>query len=348
MIGTVSVSASVLPFLAEALGQKATGNFLLTTNPSALSVVQGTSATTTVTLVSVNGFKGTVALYTDTTGGYFSAAFANRTATLTVNGISTTTLKLTAPTKAIGSYRIVVTGTASMSQKRMVSSSAQLSVQVMSNADFQVQADPSSVTVGQAQNVSTTIIVTSLNGFVGNVSLSAATPFGFIGIMGGSDPIILTAGGTANTTLKISTTPTTAFGTYNLTVTGTSSQRSHSIQVMMIVTDPVVEQLVLVKASLSSSTDLALSLKNTGSTSVTSTRYSVTDSLGDVWSLAGWTGPIITPGGTSQASILIGTSCGACVYTGYLFGFQQFSHGQTYDVMVTTAQNNVFKFTVTV
>ncbi len=72
-IGTVTVSASVLPFLTGALGQKPTGNFLLTVNPSSLTIMQGGSALSTITVVSVGGFKGTVALYTDSVGGSFRA-----------------------------------------------------------------------------------------------------------------------------------------------------------------------------------------------------------------------------------------------------------------------------------
>jgi hypothetical protein len=345
VIGTVSVSASVLPFLTGALGQKPIGNFLLTASTSSLSVVQGASATSTVTLVSVNGFKGTVALYTDSVGAYFQAVFANRTLTLKVNGTSTTTLTLTAPKNATGTYRIIVTGTAIV-QKKMISSSTIISVTVTSNSDFSLWASPSSITENTGSTVTVAIDVDSLNGFSGNVSLAATTPFGFIAVMGGQNPITLTAGGTVSTTLQISTMTNTTIGTYNITVTGTSAQHIHTIAVPATITDPVIESLVLQRVSLSSPTNLTLFLQNTGNGQVTLMTYSVTDKFGDVWSLHNWAGPSIAPNSVAASDILIGSSCGACTYVGILFGFQQFSQGQTYTVTVTTAAGNRFAFTV--
>ncbi len=347
-IGAVTVSASVLPFLTGALGQKVTGNFLLTVNPTSLNMMQGASATSTVTVVSVNGFKGTVALYTDSVGGYFSAVFANRTVTLTVNETSTTTLTLTAPSTANGSYRIIVTGTANLPQKRMISSSTAISVTVSSNSDFGLWASPSSITENAGSTVTVAIDVDSLNGFSGNVSLTATTPFGFIAVMGGRDPITLTQGGTVSTTLQISTMTNASLGIYDITVAGTSGTHTHSIAVTTTVTDPIVESLVLERFSLSSPTNLTLFLQNTGNAQVTLQKYSVTDKFGDIWSLHSWAGPSIAPNSVAAGDLLIGNSCGACTYTGILFGFQQFSHGETYTVTVTTAAGNRFDFTVTV
>ncbi|TMI28185.1 hypothetical protein E6H36_01390 [Candidatus Bathyarchaeota archaeon] len=345
-IGTVTVSASVLPFLTGALGQKPTGNFLLTVNPSSLTIMQGGSALSTITVVSVGGFKGTVALYTDSVGGSFRALFANRTLTLKVNGNSTTTLTLTAPINVTGDYRIIVTGTASV-QKKTISSSALMSIMVSSNSDFALWASPSRVTQNAGSSATVVIDVDSLNGFSGNVSLAAMTPFGFIAIMGGQNPITLAAGGTVSTTLQISTMTNTTLGTYNITVIGTGKQRVHTIAIPTTVTDPIVESLVLTGLSLSTPTNLVLLLQNTGVGQVTLQTYSVTDKFGDIWSLHSWAGPSIAPNTVAVADILIGSSCSACTYTGILFGFQQFSLGQTYSVTVTTAAGNRFDFTVT-
>ena len=346
-IGTVTVSASILPFLTGALGQKPTGNFLLTVDPSSSTIMQGTSTTSTVTLVSVSGFRGTVALYTDSAGGYFQAAFANRTLTLKVNGTSTTTLTLTAPNNTTGTYRIIVTGTASV-QKKLISSSTVISVTVSSNSDFGLWASPSSITENTGSTATVTIDVDSLNGFSGNVSLAATTPFGFIAVMGGQNPITLTSGGTVSTTLQISTMTNTTLGTYDITVTGASAQHTHTIAVPTTITDPIVESIVLTRVSLSSPTNLTLFLQNTGNGQVTLQTYSVTDKFGDIWSLHNWAGPSIAPNSVAAGDILIGTSCGACTYVGILFGFQQFSQGQTYTVAVTTTAGNRFDFTVTV
>ncbi len=139
----------------------------------------------------------------------------------------------------------------------------------------------------------------------------------------------------------------TPLGTYDITVTGTGAQHAHTIAVPTTITDPLVESLVLQRVSLSSPTNLTLFLQNTGIGQVTLQTYSVTDKFGDIWSLHSWAGPSIAPSTVAVGDILIGSSCGACTYTGILFGFQQFSKGQTYTVTVTTAAGNRFDFTAT-
>jgi hypothetical protein len=246
---------------------------------------------------------------------------------------------------SIGTYNIIVTGTAATGRK-IISSSALLTAAVNSQADFGVYAYPYSITVVAGFTNSTSIIVYGKNGFNGSVTLSATVPFGFLGVMGGQNPVKLTPGATTNTSLLVSTTTSTVLGKYNISITGSSGTVSHLCILTVNVVDPSPESLTLLGVSNKLANSLTLSLRNNGNTPTTLQSYSVTDISRDVWTLANWTGPTVSPGNTSSAVILIGSGCNTCTYNGITGLFQQFFTGHTYVITVTTKLNSQFTFTV--
>jgi minor extracellular protease Epr len=98
--------------------------------------------------------------------------------------------------------------------------------------DFSISASPSALTIPAGASGSSTITVTSLNGFSGTVSLVASAPSGWTAQL---DKIVLTIGGSApltdSSTLTITVPSTTAAGAYAVTVTGTNGSLSHSATV---------------------------------------------------------------------------------------------------------------------
>lgn len=219
---------------------------------------------------------------------------------------------------------------------------------VNSLADFGLYAYPYSVSVVAGMTNSTNIILSSKNGFNGSVTLSATVPFGFLGVMGGQNLITLTPGATSYTTLQVSATTSTLLGKYNITITGTSGNISHSCILVVTVVDPVPESLSLSAFSLISPTGLTLSLRNYGNTPVILQSYIVSDLSGDYWTLANWAGPTLPAASAGSAMIFIGASCDLCLYNGVPFAFQGFIAGHTYAITVTTKLNNQFTFTVVV
>ncbi len=343
-LGSFTVSGTVLPFtISEA--RRATGTFLLTTSPSGITVLQGANATSTVSIISSQGYTGTVLL---------TAQFSRGLAlSFTPNGIRvqagvTATSVMTvgaAKNASIGTYSIIVTGTSAVG--RVVSSSALLTVMVNPLADFGLYANPYSISVVVGMTNSTSIILGSKNGFEGPVALSATIPFGFLGVMGGQNPVTLNPGATTYTSLQVSATSSTLLGKYNITITGVSGIVSHSCILTVNVVDPVPESLTLSGSSLISPTGLTLSFRNNGNTPITLQSYTVTDVSGDRWILANWTGPTVLPGSTSAAMIFIGASCDTCTYSGIFGLFQQFVPGHTYTITVTTKLHSQFTFNVT-
>jgi hypothetical protein len=343
-LGSITVSGTVLPFtISDA--HKSTGSFLLTVNPSVISVPQGMNTTSTVTILSIQGFTGTVALTTQVTSG-IAVFFNPMGVNVPVGGTATSIATVQAAKNAsMGTYNIIVTGTG-VAGRKVLSSSALLTVSVNSQADFGVYAYPYSIVVVAGFTNSTSIVLASKNGFVGSVALSATVPFGFLGVMGGQNPVTLTAGATAKTTLQVSTNMSTLLGKYNVMITGVSGNVSHSCILTVYVVDPAPESLALSGSSLTSLTTMTLFLQNNGNTPITLQSYTVTDSSGDVWTLANWTGPTMSPGNVSPAVISIGSSCNTCTYNGITGLFPQFLSGHTYVIKVTTKLNNSFTFTV--
>ena len=214
-------------------------------------------------------------------------------------------------------------------------------------ADFGLYAYPYTINVVAGMTNSTSIILDSKNGFVGSVTLSATIPFGFLGVMGGQNPVSVSAVARTYTSLQVSATDSTLLGRYNITITGASGTVSHSCILTVNVVDPVPESLTLSGSSLLSSTSMTMSLRNNGNTPITLQSYTVTDISGDQWILANWTSPTILPGTTSAAVIYIGASCEACTYNGIFGLFQEFVPGHTYTITITTKLQNQFTFNVT-
>jgi len=105
------------------------------------------------------------------------------------------------------------------------------------------------------------------------------------------------------------------------------------------------EALNMDSNSFSSSTNVTLYIRNSGSIGVTLQTYYVKDSAGDSYQLANWsTGPSINPNAVSPTNFPIGASCSSCVLTGSAFTFVS---GNAYTVLVITSRNNQFTFTVT-
>jgi len=345
-VGTVAGGTMLSSYVN---GGKAGPSFLLTMNPSTMSLEQGASLTSSVTIVSVNGFSGSVSLSLFFTGSKLPATLNPTSVTVPINGTAKSILTVTASTN-VGTYNIVVIGIATSHGKTTYASS-ELSVQIVSNQDFAISSTPSSITNNFGTSSITTITVTSMNGYTGTVSLTFTAPFGYITLTGSQNPLTLSSGGTASTTLNITTSLTTKLGTYNITVTGTAGSRTHSTVISLTVIDPilpppVVENLKLSGYQFINGTSLSLILQNTGTTSVTLQSYVVRDSSGDTWSLSYVVGPVILPNGLGTATILIGANCPGCVYGGIPGLFQQFVVGQSYTVTVTTANNNQFPFAV--
>ncbi len=212
--GTLSNSTTV------SLTVSAAPNFTLSASPSSLSILQGASGTSTISVSAQNGFSSSVSLVASGLPTGVTGSFSSNPAT------SSSTLTLTASSAATtGTFSVVVTGTSGT-----LNSSTTVYVTVSAPPSFTFSASPSSLSIAQGASGASTISVTPQNGFTGSVSLSASgLP---TGVTAGFSPN--PAVGSSTLTLTASSTAIT--GTFSVTVTGTGSGLSNSSLIAVTVT----------------------------------------------------------------------------------------------------------------
>jgi len=196
-----------------------TSNFTLSAFPTSLSVTQGTSGGTTITVNPLNGFSGSVSLSASGLPNGVSAAFSPNIAT------TASTLTMTASgTATTGTVTVTITGTTGI-----LTNTTTLTLTVIAAQDFALSASPGSVSIVQGNSGGSTITITPLNGFSGSVTLSASgLPSG---VTASFSP---TVAGMSTMTLTASITATT--GTVPVTITGMSSGLTHMTGVTLTVT----------------------------------------------------------------------------------------------------------------
>jgi len=196
-----------------------TPNFQVTADPSSLTIQVGNSGTSTITLTSINGFAGIVALASSVSP---SGLICNLTPP-SVTGSGTSILSCSSP--AAGNFVVTITGTSGS-----LSHSATVSYSVVAQ-DFSVSASPIAVPVNAGAAGTSTITVAPINGFTGTVTMmSTISPAGLTCSLSPSSVVL---GGSQTSTLSCSGPA----GLYTVTVTGTSGSMTHTVTVTYTVQD---------------------------------------------------------------------------------------------------------------
>jgi subtilase family serine protease len=204
---TVAITATSGSISTTArLSLRVTGAAGFTISASDVNVKQGSQGTSAVTIVPQNGFTGTVALSASKLPAGVTASFSP------VSAAKTSTLTLTASASAApGVYSVNVTGTSGS-----FTSTAAISLTIAGTPSYTISASPSSLTVVRGSRAATTVSVTPLYGFTGNVSFAATgLPSGVTAIFG-----VISSSQPGTLTLTVSTSA--AVGSSTITITGTS------------------------------------------------------------------------------------------------------------------------------
>src|SRR3989441_581701 len=191
------------------------------TSPSTVNTGQSTSSTITVT--GQSGFASVVTL-TDVVPSSLSCG-AITPSSLTGSGTST----ISCNSNIAGTYSLTVTGS---SGPQVHSATIAFKFNQPVQPDFTITGSiPSPVNAGQA--TTSTITLTSTNGFTGTVALTDNVPAGLS--CGAITPNSLTGSGTATVSCSSSTA-----SAYTLTITGTSGSIIHSTTATFTVVDFIV------------------------------------------------------------------------------------------------------------
>ncbi len=144
--------------------------FTMSVNPTSIALLAGQSGNSTIHLQSQANFSGTVSLSATIGFSGPSVRIAPSTVTLSSGGSTTATLTIASQASTqSGTYSVTVTGTGGT-----VYASATLIVTVNSgSADFSITESAASITIPVGSERQTTVTVTSVNGFSGNVTLVA-------------------------------------------------------------------------------------------------------------------------------------------------------------------------------
>jgi len=116
--------------------------------------------------------------------------------------------------------------------------------------DFSIGASPSSLTITQGGNGTSTITVTSLNGFNSATTLSASgLPSGVTAAFS-TNPVTPPANGSASSTLTLTASATATTGNATVTVTGTSGSLTHSTTIALTVNSSTGTQTAVYDSTL--------------------------------------------------------------------------------------------------
>jgi len=229
--GSFNWNTHIANFKFPSCGTTASPDFSLSASPSSVTVAQGSSGTSTITVTSLNGFNSATTLSASGLPSGVTATFSTNPVTPPANGTATSVLTLTASSTATtGTATVTITGTSGSTTHTTT-----VTLTVNPPPNFSVSASPSSLTINQGSNGTSTITVTSLNGFNSATTLSASgLPSGVTAAFS-PNPVTPPANSSASSTLTLTASSTATTGTATVTITGTSGSLVQSTTITLTV-----------------------------------------------------------------------------------------------------------------
>jgi cardiolipin synthase len=215
--------------LTLTVGSGSTPSFTISAAPTSLTIDQGASGASTITTAVSGGFDSAIALSASGLPAGAAATFNPTSIAAPGSGSSTMTITVGAST-ATGTYTVTVTGNGGS-----LTESATVSLTVNSGAtpSFSISAAPTTLTIDQGANGTSTITTAVSGGFDSAIALSASgLP---AGVTAGFNPASIAAPGSGTSTLTITVASTTVVGTYTVTVTGAGGGLTQSAAISLTV-----------------------------------------------------------------------------------------------------------------
>jgi hypothetical protein len=274
-------------------------DFSIGADPSALSIVQGDSATSTISTAVASGSARTVALSVSGVPSGATAALDQSS----VNAGKSATLTVNPGTAAPGQYTLTVTGVEGAASHSV---DVTLTVKAQVQNDFSISASPDSLSLAQGASGTSTISTAVTSGSAEAVALSVS------GLPAGASasfsPPSVTAGGSSTFMVDAGSAPA---GDYTLMVTGAAASASHTTSVSLTVVPPVQNDFSISASPSSLTVASGASGTSTISTAVTSgSAEAVALSVSGLPSgaSASFSPMSVTAGGSSTLTVDTGTA----------------------------------------
>ena len=255
--GTISHSVT----LALTIPGTATPSFTIAPTTSALTVVQGSHTTDTLTILPAGGFTGSVTLAASGLPSGVTAAFGTNPTT----GSSLLTLTASSAAAA-GTSTLTITGT---SGSLTASTNISLTVNTTQTPGFTLATSASSVSLTQGASTTETIAVMDTGGFTGNVTLAIS------GLPAGVSAVFGTNPTTGSSVLTLTASSSATPGTSNVTLTGTSGTLTATASFALTVSSTVASGFAChvdytVSSQWGGGFGASISINNTGTTAISS------------------------------------------------------------------------------
>ena len=201
--------------------------FTISASPTSVSVVAGSSGSSTITTKVSGGFDSAIAL--SATGQPSGVTVTFNPTSIAAPGSGTSAVTITVPsTVAAGTSTITVTGTGGG-----LTHTATISLTVKAAPAFTISASPTSVSVVQGSSGSSTITTKVSGGFDSAIALSATGQPS--GVTVAFNPTSIAAPGSGTSAVTITVPSTVAAGTSTITVTGTGGGLTHTATIALTV-----------------------------------------------------------------------------------------------------------------
>jgi subtilase family serine protease len=196
--------------------------FAITASPASVSVVQGSSGTSTITTTVSDGFDSAIAL--TASGQPAGVTLTLSTSTIAAPGSGTSTLTMAvASTTVAGTYMITVTGTGGG-----ITHAATVSLTVTSptTGSFTISVSPTSGYLEQGRSGYAVVTTAISGGFDSAIALSATGEP--TGVTISFTPASIAAPGSGSSDMLLTVSRTAPVGTYPITITGTGAGVTHT------------------------------------------------------------------------------------------------------------------------
>jgi subtilase family serine protease len=197
--------------------------FSISASPTAVSITQGSSGSSTISTSVSGGFDSAIALSASGQPSGVTVNFSPTSIAAPGSGSSTMNI-VVASTTATGSYSIIVTGNGG---SIVHTTTVTLTVNAVAAGNFSLSAAPTSLTITRSSHGSSTITITPSNGFTGAVTLSAS------GLGNGTTAAFSPNPATGTSTVTFTANSSASTGTRTITITGVSGSLTHTTTISL-------------------------------------------------------------------------------------------------------------------